>query len=116
MTLIHNSALQNINQTCGGSCILRKQISESDMSSGETISMHSGTDSQYERISPDMIPENQEDDIIPSEDSITDTLNDSLNDNNSPERTPETLKNIKIKNKYNYLGRYPEEEHNYPRG
>lgn len=118
MTLIHNSALQNINRNCGENCILRRQISESDISSGKTVSIHSGTDSQYERISPDNSPERQEEDMILSEDSITDALNSTFNNNNSPEKPSETHQNFNPndKNKYEYLRRYPEEEHNYPRG
>lgn len=49
MTLIHHSALQNINLTCGGNCILRREMSGSEISSGNTVSMHSGTDDQSER-------------------------------------------------------------------
>lgn len=67
MTLIHNSALQNINLTCGGNCILRKKTSENENSCRETVSMHSGTDSQYEKISPDVSPVRQSEENLPSD-------------------------------------------------
>lgn len=114
MTLIHNPVLQNINQTCGGGCRLRRQISESDISSGETTSIHSGTDSLYERISPDNSPARQAEDIIISQESITDSLNYTLNRNNSPEKATETNKNSNTQNNNNYLRADPEDEQDQP--
>lgn len=55
--------------------------------------------------------------MILSEDSIINTLNNTFNNNNSPEKISETHQdsNHKNKNKYKYLGRDPEGEHNYLR-
>lgn len=91
MTLIHNSALQNINLTCGGNCILRKQTSEDENSCGETVSMHSGTDSQYEKISPDVSPVRQSEENL-SSDAVIININQSQNsfvERYTPEDLPE---------------------------
>lgn len=86
MTIIHNSAIRNINLTCGENCILKKEASESEISSGETMSMHSGTDSQYERISPDMLSEKQRRNVSINEDVIIEISNDSFNNERIPEK------------------------------
>lgn len=99
MTMIQNSAIQNINLTCGGNCILRKGTNESEISSGETVSMHSGTDSQYERANPDVSPEKIKETVIPSEDLIIDISNSSFEDNYSPEQASERYANF-LPNRY----------------
>lgn len=60
--------------------------------------MHSGTDSQYERINPDILSRRKKESIIIEEDSLTDISDDSLLEEN-----------------YTYQMEYPQEEHNYPR-
>lgn len=94
MTLIHNPKKLNTNLTCGENCTLRREASESEISSGETMSMHSGTDSQYERISPDMLSEIQEEEININENIRNSIPDNSNNEEKSPERMRDTQKNF----------------------
>lgn len=116
ITLIHNSALQNVNLNGEGDCILeRRKMNGSEISSGETVSIHSGTDSQYERLSPDTIDENLKENNIINQNLTIDTSNDIFTYNNSPENLAEISQHLKLnnKNKNNYLGEDPEERRRY---
>lgn len=92
MTMIHYSTLNNINLTCGGSCILRREINESGSSNqslNETISIVSGTDSQYEQINKEDSPERWSQEVLPSDASRRDVSQTSLIYNYTPEQSPE---------------------------
>lgn len=111
MTMIHDSTVRNINLACGGNCILRRKPVESEISIDETISIHSGTDSQYERANPDVSPEKTEESDIPEKRLIKNTSNDSLYVNYSRERSPETNRDNLPKRRYTYPEEYPEDTH-----
>lgn len=118
MTMIQKSAIQNVNLTCGGNCFLRRGTNESEISCDETISMHSGTDSQYERAYSDVSPKRREE----NEESMTKRLNDSIREKESPKQLPERRANFPPKEVRTYPEGlpgipegYPQGEHNYPR-
>lgn len=92
MTLIHHSTPNNMNLTCGGSCTLRRKRGEyesSNQSLSETISIISGTDSQYERINKEDLPERQTQEGLPTDASRRDLSQESFLNDYTPEQSPE---------------------------
>lgn len=115
MTMIHRPAIRNMNLTCGGNCILRRGTDESKISSGETIPMHSGTDSQYERANPDASPERRKEIVTPSEKVIIDISNEDNPTKQLAERYMKFLpEKVHTYPEENPKG-YPQQEHNYPK-
>lgn len=85
------SRWNNINLTCGGNCSLRKEINnDNEQSMSETLSIVSGTDSQYERgLNPEQLQQKRPEEDLPS-DALSININqDTLASYNTPERSSE---------------------------
>lgn len=92
MTLIHHSTPNNINLTCGGSCTLRKERKDNESSNqslNETISIISGTDSQYEHMDKEELPERWSQEVLPSDTSRRNLSQASFLNNYTPGQSPE---------------------------
>lgn len=92
MTLLHHSTPKNINLTCGGSCTLRRERNDNESSNqslNETISIISGTDSQYEHYDKEELPERWSLEVVPSDTPRQDLSQASFLNDYTPEQSPE---------------------------
>lgn len=94
MTILTDSSWSIANATCGGSLSLDRSAAFNDKSLSETVSMQSGTDSQY--TNPIEVEPRIKEEIIEEEPMSIDTSYTSIQEETFQEHQPETWSEYRI--------------------